>query len=253
MLKRNHYRTVVRVTLSICMIAIGILADTKTGAAQDGQASTQQAGQQQILFDGQDLSDWNGDEKFWRVEDNVIVGESTAENPVKQNTFLIYNKEKFDDFELSLKFKISNGNSGIQYRSEVFDETNYRVRGYQADIDPTMRYMGILYEEGGRGILAERGQSVIIADDGKRETKDLETDKKIRESIKAGQWNEYVVIAKGNSITQKINGIVSVELIDNQSAKAKSTGYLALQLHTGPPMKVEFKDIKITNLKKSDR
>ena len=201
------------------------------------------------LFDGKSLDGWDGDQSFWRVEDGAIVGQSTPDNPVKQNTFLVYQKKQFSDFELNLKFKINRGNSGIQFRSEVFDKEKFRVRGYQADIDPSMRYMGILYEEGGRGILAQRGTSVTIAEDGKKENTKLDTEQQVVDSIKKDDWNHYTIVVKGNQITQKINGVTSIKLIDNQSDKAKDTGVLALQLHVGPPMKIEFKDIEIKELK----
>lgn len=235
-------------TLCVCTTNVDILEaqPTKKSAATKQKEVPNDA---VSLFDGKSLDGWDGDQSFWRVEDGVIVGQSTPDNPVKQNTFLVYQKKQFSDFELNLKFKINTGNSGIQFRSEVFDKEKFRVRGYQADIDPSMRYMGILYEEGGRGILAQRGTSVTIAEDGKKENTKLDTDQKVVDSIKKDDWNHYTIVVKGNQITQKINGVTSIELTDNQSDKAKDTGVLALQLHVGPPMKIEFKDIEIKELK----
>lgn len=200
------------------------------------------------IFDGKTLDGWKGNDKFWSVKDGAITGQTTAENPTQGNTFLIWQGGEVGDFELRLKFRIESGNSGIQYRS--VDKGNHVVNGYQADIDSGLTYMGILYEEGGRGILALRGKKVEITDSGeKKELGATVPEKEILDSIKKGDWNEYVVIAKGNQIIQKINGHTTVELTDNQTDKAKASGILALQLHAGPPMFVQFKDIELKKLK----
>jgi len=200
------------------------------------------------IFDGKTLDGWKGNDKFWSVKDGAITGQTTAENPTQGNTFLIWQGGEVGDFELRLKFRIESGNSGIQYRS--VDKGNHVVNGYQADIDSGLTYMGILYEEGGRGILALRGKKVEVTDSGeKKELGATVPEKEILDSIKKGDWNEYVVIAKGNQIIQKINGHTTVELTDNQTDKAKASGILALQLHAGPPMFVQFKDIELKKLK----
>lgn len=196
------------------------------------------------IFDGKSLEGWKGNDAFWSVKDGAITGQTTAENPTKGNTFLIWQGGEVGDFELRLKFKIEGGNSGIQYRS--VDKGNHVVNGYQADIDSGLTFMGILYEEGGRGILAQRGKKVEITEKGeKKELGTTTPEKEILDSIKKDDWNEYVVIAKGNQLTQKINGHTTIELTDQQSEKAKASGILALQLHAGPPMKVQFKDIEL--------
>ena len=200
------------------------------------------------LFDGQTLEGWSGNEKFWSVKDGAITGQTTAENPTKGNTFLIWKEGEVKDFELKLKFKIVGGNSGIQYRS--VDKSNHVVNGYQADIDSGETYIGILYEEGGRGVLAQRGDKVVIGADGKKEVVGKTGDsKEIAAAVKKEDWNEYEVIAKGNRLIQKINGHVTVDVTDNDSSKAKASGILALQLHAGPPMTVQFKDIQFKELK----
>jgi hypothetical protein len=200
------------------------------------------------LFDGKSLNGWEGNAKFWSVKDGAITGQTTAENPTKGNTFLIWKGGEVNDFELRLQFKIVGGNSGIQYRST--DKGNYVVHGYQADIDSGDKYIGILYEEGGRGILAERGQKVEIdADGNKKVTGSTGDSKEIAAAVKKEDWNEYVVIAKGNQLTQSINGHTTIEVVDNASGKAKESGILALQLHAGPPMTVQFKDIKYKEFK----
>lgn len=200
------------------------------------------------IFDGKSLDGWDGKSDFWSVEEGAITGRTTKEKPTKGNTFIIYKGSEVGDFELHLKYKIVGGNSGIQYRSA--DKGNNVVHGYQADFEAGDTYSGILYEEGGRGILCKRGQKVEIAEDGRKtETSGPATDEEIKKSIKKEDWNDYVVIAKGNHLIHKINGLQTAEIIDNQTAKAKEKGILALQLHAGPPMTVQFKDIKIKELK----
>jgi hypothetical protein len=202
------------------------------------------------LFNGKDLTGWDGDKDVWSVQDGAITGKTTADKPIKHNTFLIWKDEGGDgvvgDFELHVKFKITGGNSGIQYRSK--DLGDHIVSGYQADIvdgNPD-KYSGILYEEKGRGILAERGQKVTIDEAGKKQIAgSLGDSAEIAKAVKKGDWNEYVITAKGNHITQSINGTPTIELTDNESAKSAREGILALQVHMGPAMIVQFKDIRL--------
>ena len=199
------------------------------------------------LFNGKDLTGWDGDEQVWSVQDGAITGHTTAERPIKHNTFLIWKGGSPGDFELHLKFKISNHNSGVQYRSK--DLGDHIVSGYQADMvgDDPDKYTGILYEERGRGILAERGQKVVIDDAGKKQvTGSVGEGAEILKAIKTGEWNDYVIIAQGNHLVQKINGVTTVDVTDNESAKAAKDGILALQVHMGKPMTVQFKEIKLT-------
>ena len=221
-------------TLCSCFLSAG-----KAIAQEDGFTS---------IFNGKDLTGWEGDEKLWSVKDGAITGTTTADAPIKSNTFLTWKAGELKDFELRLKFRIVDGNSGIQYRSTTYD--NYVVGGYQADIDATMRFMGILYEERGRGILANRGKKVVIKADGnKEETGQTCDEDELLASIKKEDWNEYVIIAKGNHLIQKINGHTTIDVTDHQSDKAKSSGVLAFQLHVGPPMVVQFKDVHLKELK----
>jgi Domain of Unknown Function (DUF1080) len=194
------------------------------------------------LFDGKSLSGWEGDSKFWSIQDDAITGKTTKENPTKGNTFLIWKGGEVADFDLTLKFKIVGGNSGIQYRS--IDKDNFVVNGYQADIDSTNVYMGILYEEGGRGILAQRGKKVKLVEGKDGSVVDGEaSDKEVLDALKKDDWNEYRVVAKGNHLQHFINGKITVDVTDENTAKAAKKGILALQLHAGPPMTVQFKDI----------
>ncbi|HIF33803.1 MAG: DUF1080 domain-containing protein [Pirellulaceae bacterium] len=200
----------------------------------------------QSIFDGKTLKGWEGNLDFWSVQDGAITGQTTPEKKLSKNTFLIW-KGETADFELRLKFRIENGNSGIQYRSE--HQGDYVVKGYQADIDAKMRFMGILYEERGRGILAERGNKVEISASGEKKTVGKAGDgQALLDSYKNEDWNDYVIIAKGNMLTQKINGHTSIVVVDHQKDKRAMKGILALQAHVGPPMIVQFKDIQIKHL-----
>jgi hypothetical protein len=208
------------------------------------------------LFNGKNLSGWAGRTDHWSVEDGAITGITTKETPAKGNNFLIAkqgdNNLVVDDFELRFSYKFSgpSGNSGCQYRSK--DRGNFVVNGYQADFEVGPTYSGILYEEGGRGILCERGRKVVIKDDNgkpKIETVGkLGESKDIQAAIKTDGWNDYVVIAKGNHLQHWINGHQTVDVIDEQDSKSASSGILAFQVHAGPPMKIQFKNIRIKKL-----
>ena len=210
----------------------------------------------QSLFNGKDLTGWNGNPELWSVKDGVIHGQTTAEHPAKGNTFLIWTNGTTADFELRASYKITPNNdkgfanSGIQYRSKIFDLTNWVVGGYQADFEAGATYSGILYEERmTRGIMAARGEKVTWDKDGKKQVAGAVGDaKEIQAAIKKEDWNEYVIIAKGNHLQHFINGKATVDVTDECEAKAAKSGVLALQLHAGQPMTVEFKNIRLKPL-----
>lgn len=205
------------------------------------------------LFNGKDLKGWVGKPELWSVQDGTIQGKTTKENPIKGNTFLVYTNGEVSDFELRLSYKIVGGNSGIQYRSKVVNSNDWVVGGYQADFEAGKTFSGILYEERGRGILAQRGQKTEIEDDnGKTKimvTGTLGKSEDIQAKIKNEDWNDYVVIAKGNHFQHFINGTQTVDVTDNQESKAAKSGVLALQLHAGAPMTVQFRNIRIKEVK----
>jgi hypothetical protein len=201
------------------------------------------------LFDGKTLKGWRGYEKFWSVKDGVIVGKSSPQNKVSPNTFLIHEKE-VADFELHFEYRFAvAGNSGVQYRSRVLDEKKFSVGGYQGDFEAGKKYTGILYEERGRGILANRGQQVVIDAKGKKKAqkKKLPNVDAI-EKIKLGDWVKYIVIAKGNHLQHFVNGVKTIDVIDNQVEKRKMKGVLAFQMHQGNPMEIQFRNIKIKTI-----
>ncbi len=207
------------------------------------------------LFNGHNLDGWKGLPGYWSVRDGAITGETTADHPLKHNTFLIWQGGEVGDFVLRLRFRIvpgdakGFGNSGIQYRSRVFDPAGCVVGGYQADFEAGKTYSGILYEERGRGIIARRGQKVHILPDGKKEViGSLGRSEEIQAVIKPRQWNDYTIVARGNHLAHYINGRITVSVWDEQTGRAARSGVLALQLHAGPPMTVQFKDIRLKTL-----
>ena len=204
------------------------------------------------LFNGKDLTGWKGLD-FWTVEDGCITGRTTKEKPTKGNTFLVWEGE-VADFELTFQYKIVGGNSGVQYRSKLVDEKGFVIAGYQGDFEAGKTYSGILYEERGRGILAQRGQKVVIKEGADAKKPKIEVtgsvgkSDEIQAKIKSGDWNEYRVVAKGGHLQHFINGVQTIDVTDETAVGAKK-GALALQLHAGPPMVVQFKDIVLKEVK----
>lgn len=201
------------------------------------------------MFDGTSLTGWKGDTSIWKVSDSTIVGETTAENPIKSNTFLIYDKSQPSDFELVAEFRINaTGNSGIQYRSSSVDSIPFTLKGYQADIDGGNVYTGQNYEERGRGFLAKRGENAVV-DKGKAPaiTSMIADPDSLKSLIKPGDWNEIRIIAKGNKLRHFINGVLMSEVTDNDGRLRKKKGLIGFQVHMGPPMKVEYRNIRIKN------
>ena len=200
------------------------------------------------IFNGKDLTDWDGDPKFWSVKDGAITGLTTAENPTKGNTFLVWRGGTTKDFELTMMFKLDNHNSGVQYRSKTVDNDagKWVMRGYQADMDEKNTYTGGLYEEKGRGIVAKPGQKVTIGENGKpKVTGTLAEPKDVLAKIKNKDWNELVIIAQGNHLVQKLNGLQTIDVTDDDPKGRAMEGLLGLQVHAGPPMKVQFKEIML--------
>ena len=220
------------------------------------------------IFDGESLKGWSGDTKYWRVENGCIVGEITPETLLKTNSFLTWQGGEPADFELIAECNITEkGNSGINYRSVVFPDVPYALKGYQADIDGANRYTGQNYEERGRTTLAYRGQITEINVQSANMTseqvrarvaKNAWTDLKVTGSlgenealktkIKAEDWNEIRLVVKGNRLQHYVNGILMSDVTDNDAVNGKSKGLLGVQVHVGPPMKVQYRNIRIKNL-----
>lgn len=198
------------------------------------------------IFDGMSLDGWDGNPDFWHVEDGAITGQTTREKRAKGNTFIIWREGEVGDFELELEYKIVGGNSGIQYRSFELPGKPWVICGYQADLEAGDKVSGILYGEGFRGILALRGQKTVIGVDHKpRQVGTVGDTEAIQAKIKKEDWNTYHITAKGFHFVHRINGVVTCEVSDEDEEMRRATGLLALQLHVGPPTKVQFRKIRL--------
>lgn len=209
------------------------------------------------IFDGSTLKGWEGDPTFWKVEGGAIVGTSTPENLVRENTFIIWRGGETADFELKLEYRINASNSGIQFRSTHLPagtdgggrggaiQGKFVLKGYQADIDFNNQFTGQIYEERGRQFLAMRGQLSTVTPAGVAQgLGSLQTGPNdLRGVFNNNNWNQVHLIAKGNLITQIVNGNVTCVLIDDDPKGRAMKGLLGFQIHTGPPMKVEFRNI----------
>ena len=202
------------------------------------------------IFDGKTLAGWDGDPKYWRVEDGCLVGEVTPETLLQQNTFIIWRGGTTRDFELKVDVRITAaGNSGINYRSVPFPPNPFALRGYQADIDGANKYTGQNYEEKGRTFLALRGDVGRIDADGKARIVGALGDKDaLAKAIKSEDFNSVYLIVRGNVMTHLINGHVMSVVIDDDAKNRKFDGLLGVQVHVGPPMKVEYRNFRLKKL-----
>jgi hypothetical protein len=234
------------ICLTLVSIVLFSLAAFSTGTAiaadEDGFSP---------IFDGKTLDGWKAPNmSYWSVQDGAITGQSTEQNPVKSNQFIVWQLGDLDDFELKLKYRIigtPSANSGVQVRSRVGADGH--VAGYQADIDKAGQWAGALYDERGRGVLATRGQKTVIDADGKKTSTSIGDSDALMANINKDGWNEYCIKALGSTITLSINGKVTAEVVDHDKKDRDRSGVLALQLHVGPPMEVQFKDIQLKRLK----
>ena len=198
------------------------------------------------LFDGKSLSGWRGSDAIWSVEDGAIVG-STHGVKLPANSFLIHESE-FGDFELRCRIRLEgNNNSGIQYRSRVKDPERFRVVGYQCDLHPNPPYAAMLYDEGGGGIVAQRGQFVRWHDKGRTELGRVVKPG----AIDVGEWQDLRIVARGDLVWHELNGRV-VTALQDQRASAPKKGVVAFQVHRGPAMKVWVKDVSIRELSRPE-
>ena len=201
------------------------------------------------LFNGKDLSGWAGKTEFWSVKDGVIHGQTTRDNKTKGNTFLVWQGGDVGDFVFKAKVRFKGNNSGVQYRSELIDAENFVVKGYQADLHKKPEYFGMLYAERWRGIVAQRFQKVEVGADGKPKVVGEVGDQ--NQKLVDWEWNELTIVAVGDRQIHQVNGITTMDLTDNHP-EARRKGILALQLHRGPPMTVEFKDIQLQKVAGDD-
>ncbi len=208
----------------------------------------------QPIFDGKTLNGWEGDPKYWRVEDGVMVGEITPATVIKSNTFIIWRGGEPGDFELKVEYRItSGGNSGVNYRSVVVPDAvtpanKFAMRGYQCDIDGQNRYTGNNYEEKGRLFLAVRGEVTHVT--GTRTPIVLSSlgENKTLGELVSKDWNAVHLVARGNVLMHSINGHLMSVTIDDDAAGRKMKGLIGVQVHVGPPMKVEYRGWRLKTL-----
>ncbi len=197
------------------------------------------------LFNGKDLTGWDGNPELWSVEDGCITGKTTGPEQLAYNQFLIWRGGKVKNFELHAKIKESGNNTGIQYRSKELPENGkWSIGGYQCDIHPATPNNAMVYEERGRGIIVQNGQGVVIDPTGKRWLASEHEPVK----VDIATWHEYTVIAQGNHLIHKVDGQVTIDLLDFEESKRALEGLLAFQIHRGPAMNVQIKDVMLKEL-----
>ncbi len=230
-------------------------ADKKEVAETPAQDDADQKGFKQI-FDGKTLTGWEGDTAYWKVEDGNLTGQITPEKLLKTNSFIVWQGGEPGDFELTAEFKITaSGNSGINYRSEMFPGIPHAMKGYQADIDGANNYTGQNYEERGRTTLAYRGQKTTIpakAGESKNNAwsemvvdASLGSSDSLKALIKSDDWNKVRLVIKGNHLQHYVNGVLMSDVTDNDAEHSKAKGLLGMQVHVGPPMKVQYRNIML--------
>lgn len=209
----------------------------------------------QSIFNGKDLSGWDGDPRLWSVKDGAIRGETTAENRANGNTFIIWKDGQTKDFQLRLSFRCNaTNNSGIQYRSKHITgnaRNKWVVRGYQHEIRNQTKLpsvAGFIYDEGGkRGRICLVGEKAVWQDGKKKVTDTLIDAAAFEKLFKLDDWNDVIIIARDNHIQHYLNGRLILDFTDDPKLALRE-GVLALQLHAGNPMWTEFKDIRIKEL-----
>lgn len=246
-------------------LACGVFSVSCSSQNQDS-TTVVDSGEFTSIFDGKSLDGWDADTAYWRVENGTIVGEITPEKPLKANSFLIWKGGEPGDFEFIADFKISeSGNSGINYRSERLTDIPYALKGYQADIDGKINYTGQNYEERKRTTLAYRGEIVTVnpldtsipADSSLKHnrqrnawlnrtvTGSLGSSDSLKTLVKSEDWNTIRLVAKGNRLQHYVNDVLMSDVTDEDTTFGSAKGHLGIQVHVGPPMKVEYKNIRI--------
>jgi hypothetical protein len=219
------------------------------------------------IFDGATLNNWMGDTTYWRVEDSCLVGVVTPATLLKRNTFIIWQGDMPENFEIRVEYKVSaQGNSGINYRSEKVEGFPYVLRGYQADLDGANNYTGSNYEERKRTTLASQGEKTVlppiaVSPDSlqahiknnqwlpKIVTGSLGDPAVLKSAIKNDDWNDYRVVVQGNHMQHYINGVLMSDVTDNDTVNRRFTGFLGVQVHVGPPMRIAYRNFRLKKLK----
>lgn len=233
----------------MCRFCLGMLTFLSVAATAE---ETVNEGEFEDLFDGKTLTGWlAADMTFWSIEDGAITGKITSAHPTKRNHYLVWQGGKLGDFELVLQHRIVSEhsvNGGFQFRSEIFDgEIEDDCRGYQVDNNTKTPWLVRLYDEFGRHTLAWRGERATFDSEGNRTVSPIEAaagDAHFR----LEDWHEYRLRCVGSTLTLFVDGRLVAEVIDNDPKQRDLAGILALQLHSGPPMKVQFRDIRLKRI-----
>ncbi len=218
-------------TITLCISALCCLA----ASADDGAIKP---------FDGATLDGWEGDKSYWSIQDGCIVGQSTAQHPLTASTYLVWNGDMPQDFDLRCKIKLTGGNSGIHYRSWRV-QGQHDLGGFQADFDAQNNYSGVLYEGLGRELMSARGEQVEFSPAGKRVVAQFAPDEVLRKSIHTGDWNEYRIEARGTRVRHWLNDVLMSDVTDGDASRFHRDGLMGFQLHQGAPMEVRFKDLEV--------
>lgn len=202
------------------------------------------------LFNGRDLTGWDGDPRLWEVKDGIVTGTCTGPDQLAHNSFLIWRGGTVADFELRVVIRvIGDNNSGIQYRSREIPEVGqWAISGYQCDIHPAVEHLGMTYEEKGRGIFGLNGKKVLLDPAGA--LWQLSEHEPVRADV--SQWTEVSILARGNRLVHRINGQITSELTDHHEAGRAMEGLLAIQLHRGNANRVEIRDLRLKRLEKAE-
>lgn len=197
------------------------------------------------LLQGNRLNQWDGDPQFWSMKDGVLTG--TTDGSLKMNRFLTWKGSTIHNFDLRVMVKVSpGGNSGIQYRGKPAPELGLDiVTGYQCDVvADNPNYNGMLYEEKGRRILSHTGEKVVVDPEGQPWV----VGQLPKKEFAPGEWHEYRVLVKGNHHQHWIDGHPTADLIDLDEKGRALGGVLAVQVHVGPAMEIQYKEMKIKHL-----
>ncbi|RDC62543.1 3-keto-disaccharide hydrolase [Adhaeribacter pallidiroseus] len=250
--------------IPVAILCLGLL----TGSCQSTGTNKRDKEGFTAIFDGKTLQGWEGDPTYWRVEEGALVGEITPTTLLKTNSFIIWKGGTPADFEFKGSFRITtDGNTGINYRSEQLTDIPFALKGYQADIDGKIRYTGQNYEERGRTTLAYRGEKVTVntqqnaadpesfranvknnAWQARQVTGSLGSSDSLQTFIKSNDWNDFHLIIKGNRLLHYVNGKLMSDVTDNDTVNRKMQGLLGVQVHVGPPMKVQYRNLRIKQL-----
>lgn len=237
----------------------GLCLSANLYAGEPNRTAPPEPGGMTVLLNGKDLTGWDGDTRLWSVKDGVLRGETTKDIPAKGNTFIIWKKDVLKDFDLRLAFRMNaSNNSGIQYRSKHIAEGKvsnpWVVRGYQHELRNEKKFpntSSFIYDEGGkRGRMCQVGERVVWTADGKKDLKEtFLSQEAFNKIMRLDDWNDVAIIAKGKNIKHYLNGQLVADFTDEEPKLAAAEGILALQLHAGAPMWVEFKNIRLKHLK----